>query len=332
MMKSQFKVLSRGVITCSLLYVVVSHTAFAACNVTMTSGLPQVIQMDMGRIVIPATTAIGAVFATRDFPITGINGYGSCTASGGSAIGIMEQGSDTGGRIYSSLVPGVGIRLSRVAGSLGQLNYPHVLTLTGASTLNLNAGLFRVELIKTAATTGSGAFAAGEYTSYYLNGTGPSRPMLTSVLSGNGITIVSPSCMVDAGSLNIPVDFGSVPKSTFTGVGSTAAERNFAINLTCQQSPGNVLISLDPNTGGSTSSPGVLAIATGAGAATGVGIQLLDARNDQPVTYGVGIPAGNRISSAGPLSVPFKARYYQTQTTVTPGTANSTATFTIQYN
>ena len=41
---------------------------------------------------------------------------------------------------------------------------------------------------------------------------------------------------VQAGSRNIPVDFGSVPNDSFTGVGSRAVDRDFNINLRCQGS------------------------------------------------------------------------------------------------
>jgi hypothetical protein len=55
-------------------------------------------------------------------------------------------------------------------------------------------------------------------------------------LQGSGTTVVSPTCEVQAGSRNIAVDFGSVPNTTFTGVGSKAVDRDFEIRLNCQGS------------------------------------------------------------------------------------------------
>lgn len=82
---------------------------------------------------------------------------------------------------------------------------------------------------------------------------------------------------------------------------------------------GNGVLSLDPTTGGS------------APAATGVGVQVA-------TPNGIGLPlATNRNSglalraTEGSYSIPLRARYLQTQTKVTPGPANASATFTITY-
>lgn len=107
-------------------------------------------------------------------------------------------------KVYATDVAGVGIRLYRQAAQASN-TYPHTLninTRVGEKTiLDLNEGYFQVELIKTATTTGSGPIAsAGPFTTYYADGSGISRPILTSSLSGIGITIVTSTCEVDAGS------------------------------------------------------------------------------------------------------------------------------------
>lgn len=82
---------------------------------------------------------------------------------------------------------------------------------------------------------------------------------------------------------------------------------------------GNGVLSLDPTAAGS--SP----------AATGVGVQI-------GTTNGTGLPLStNRTSGLALLrtessySIPLRARYLQTQSKVTPGPANASATFTIIY-
>ena len=52
-----------------------------------------------------------------------------------------------------------------------------------------------MELIKTGPVTGTGQLAAGTYTRYYGDGDGLSA--ITTVLSGNGITVVQPTCSVE---------------------------------------------------------------------------------------------------------------------------------------
>jgi type 1 fimbria pilin len=234
-------------------------------------------------------------------------------------------------KVYTTGVAGVGIRMSRKTANVATtMVYPATFSAAANTNFTLDASTFTVELIKTATVTGSGPLVAGQYSSYHLM-SDPSHPLLTTWVQGQGITIVSPSCDVDVGSQNIAVNFGSVPQSSFGGVGTTAAaaSRHFTISLQCQQSPGNVFVRLDGTTDPSNS-PGVLQITQGAQSAKGVGIQVLDPA-DQPVVYGNNISAGSSPSGPSTLQVPFTARYYQTGSTITPGEANGTATFTIQY-
>ncbi|RTO75379.1 fimbrial protein, partial [Enterobacter hormaechei] len=57
---------------------------------------------------------------------------------------------------------------------------------------SLEGSRFTLEIIKTAATTGSGTLVAGKYTSYdWESG---SNPILETYLSASAITVVSPSC------------------------------------------------------------------------------------------------------------------------------------------
>ena len=83
---------------------------------------------------------------------------------------------------------------------------------------------FQVELFKIAARTGSGPFAQGTYTRYSSLGS-DQRSVLTTFLLGEGITIITPTCSVDAGSRNILVDFGKVAKGDKGALPSAAGSR-----------------------------------------------------------------------------------------------------------
>jgi type 1 fimbria pilin len=289
--------------------------------------------MNLGRVVIPSDLPVGATITTWQTQISQPGTAMSCDRQGGATVyADVVQGQPVPGygKVYTTGVAGVGIRMSRrTANASTSMVYPATFSAQANTNYTLDASTFVVELIKTAPTTGSGPLVAGQYSSYHLN-SDPAHPLLTTWVEGEGITIVSPSCSVDAGSRNIAVNFGAVPQAQFRGVGTTAAERDFTIGLRCQQSPGSVYVRLDA-TPDPSNSPGVLQIAQGSQAAQGVGIQLLDARDGQPVRYGGDIGAGS--SPAGPslLQVPFKARYYQTGGTLVPGAANGIATFTIDY-
>ncbi|MEO6934931.1 MAG: fimbrial protein [Collimonas sp.] len=310
--------------------------AKAAC-VRPAGATEKIIQMDMGTVIIPNGAPISLVtpFASKRFPIP-INGASepawTCNG-GGTATGSMLQGNLVAGttNVYTTQVPGVGIRLSReITGIVPpQTYYPHVLSWS--STTNVvfqNPSYFTVELLKIADKTGNGPLAAGTYTTYIGNGDGKSA--ITSILSGNGITIITPSCTVDAGSKNVVVNFGSVSIGSFKGIDTTAGNQPFNIKLNCQSgenAQNTILLSLSA-TQDPSNKAGVLQLTQGTGVATGVGIQILD-KNSKPVQFGTAATVGPSANIQ--YVVPLTARYYQTTGAITTGQANGAATFTVSY-
>ncbi|AMP00670.1 fimbrial family protein [Collimonas arenae] len=305
--------------------------AQAAC-VRPAGAVEKIIQMDMGTVVIPNNAAVGAVFATKSFtiPIAGASETSWICSGGGYVTGSILQGSPVAGmpNVYTTAVTGVGIRLSRQITGIGQTYYPHVINIANGNAVFLSPSYFTVELIKTATKTGNGPLAAGTYTTYV--GNGDNKSAITSILSGNGITIITPSCTVDTGSQNVVVNFGSISRGSFKGIGSTAGDRPFNIKLNCQRgenAQNTILLNMQA-TADLSKSAGVTQLTQSAGVATGVAIQILD-KNSQPVIFGTAMTVGP--SADIQYVVPFTARYYQTAGTVTTGSANGTATFTVEY-
>ncbi|MNT29078.1 Type-1 fimbrial protein, A chain precursor [compost metagenome] len=75
--------------------------------------------------------------------------------------------------------------------------------------------------------------------------------------------------------------------------------------------------------------PGVLRPTRGTpNLATGVGIQVIDAKN-VPVKFGEEALVGTSMN--GDYVLNYTARYFQTGNQVTPGRADGTATFSIEY-
>lgn len=317
--------------------------ALARCSITKSGFVAQDVQMDMGQVTILPSTPVGGVIKTLNATINQVNNVASCS-SGGSAEGKYvnaQQAITTGiAYTYKTLVEGVGIRVYRDSGEV-QAYYPHTLSFDArVSSLNLSAGTFRVELIKTAAQTGSGSIAAaGRFTTYYMDGDGAAKPVLTSTFKGTGTTVVSPTCEVLAGSRNLVVDFGAVPASTFTGVGSRAVNRDFDIRLNCQGSnlaayQSAIGIRLDAIQD-SSNRAGVLRLTQGGNTATRIGIELVqrDGAAERALAFGTTVPLGTTVVGSSAFNLPLRARYIQTQAgAVGPGTANGAATFTITYD
>lgn len=316
------------------------QSVYASCTSNLTNY--QTIQMNVGRVLVTPDSQAGDILATAQFTINGVNSAGTCT-NGGSAIGQILQGAQTNySNVWSTNIPGIGIRLYREAGSISTY-YPHTLTFSGNRTLNLAGGYFKIDIVKTAAQTGTGQLTSGLYTRYYLNGSGPSRPILMSVVNADSFTIVTSSCSIDAGSKNIAVNLEPVTAASFGGVGSTQGEKNFNININCVGGVGEELLPGSTGQGlvnvrfdytqDASNAPGVIKSETGSDAASGVAVQLLNGNTSQPISNGEAVNAGHTISNqANTLTLPLLARYYRTGATIKGGNVRSTATFTLEYN
>ncbi|MGY2293904.1 fimbrial protein [Pseudomonas sp. Xaverov 83] len=179
----------------------------------------------------------------------------------------------------------------------------------------------------------------------------------TSVANKVGLTgsinIVALTCMTS--DVNVPMGTNKI--ASFSGIGSASTPVNFMISLTgCPGFPGyygntssiptssqsavisagtlvpNTLsLRLDPVDTPIDAAHGVLSLSAGADPATGVGLQVLDASGapwalSQNQLLNLPLAAGTTA-----LNIPLSARYLQTAATVTAGSANAVATYTIIY-
>lgn len=145
-----------------------------------------------------------------------------------------------------------------------------------------------------------------------------------------GVTFTASTCRVSTGSQNLTVTLPSVAASGLGAVGATAGTTRFGINLTGCSSNLAVSATLSTSTpyGGVS---GVIAPATGAGYAGGVGIQILQPNGATPVTFDTAFPTGTTNGANSNYTFNLYARYYQTSTPVTPGQVQGTATYTLTY-
>jgi type 1 fimbria pilin len=180
------------------------------------------------------------------------------------------------------------------------------------------------------------------------SGTLRSLPTLTESWSGDcsnnpsqtwsvADTIVTAStCEVAASSMGISVPLSTIWSRELGAVGSTAGSGTFNIQLdNCSAGVNLFATFTDANNPGNTSN--VLSLTSGSQVASGVGIQILTGTgvtvNFGPDSYLPGTT--NQIalgtSGSGSMSLPFTARYVKTSNTVTGGSANGIATFTMSY-
>lgn len=326
-----------------------SAESYAACKAGVNF-TPVDIRMDVGRVVVRPSDPIGTILRKSSFPITPNSSFISCDRAGGQIQAVLSQNpvlSPAGGAsVYNTNIKGIGIRLYREASGASNFSgyYPYSRPLEGGTFLNnrnytLGEGFFVVEIIKTAASTGSGALTAGRYSSYHSRDD-VSKPFLTSTVYGNAITIASSSCQL-LGEINKTVQLPTVNKSGFKGVGSTQGSQAFDLNFLCNggenltayEESNKVSLNFDytlaPNTTNVLAN--TAAVST---RASGVGIQLKTNYNNvsKAIVKNEKLALGTVKSNQNiQYNVPLDASYYQTDATITPGKVSSVATVTIEY-
>lgn len=302
--------------------------AQAGCTAPM---MPYTVSV--ASIAVSSTLPVGSAIPGSDETI---NIHGSCNGYAGQVIigCYYGSGSEVPGvpGVYNTGVNGIGITLVNdkgqriVGGGIGcdTRNTPlGYVSSDGSNTFNFNVTL---ALVKTSDNIVSGSlqqaqtvFGVGVYNQSPIGAP-------NNISYAGNITYKSVTCSVDPKSLYLTL--GNVPGATFTGIGSGSGWYNFSVHATCNN-PVSVGVKVSSANGYASAQPSVIKLTPEMGAATGVGVQILTNGQNTDFdhySYVGDIPAANMM-----LTIPFAVQYYQTASTVTPGSANAVATLTIAY-
>ena len=331
---------------CSLL--LWTESSFADCYINRSNFKAQNVTMDMGEVTINPSTPIG-ILKTGSFTINGQNGLTACNGNGGSSIGKILIGHEIpknaalsaavpDGEIYSTNVPGIGVRLYRDSGDV-KAYYPHILYLNRSNSVNLRAGIFKVDIIKTSDEVGTGSLSSGLYSTYYNNGDGETKPILTSTLNANGIMIKNSTCEI-TGNANQTVNMGTIQRSKLNNVGDVDdITQPVQIDVKCNggnDKTQTVKIGFDYTPDSAHANNGVIANAitgsSGSVYAKGIGIQLLTNDLDRVVKTGDKVSVGEtQLNNETTEVVKLRARYYKTAIETTPGDVSAVVNFNLVY-
>lgn len=231
--------------------------------------------------------------------------------------------------------------------------------LAAGGTYTLSVSSFSqiiVELIKTGPiTAGTQQVLGSSFPTFQFTLRSASIPAsyTDAVVSFTGATtLYTKTCQL--ASSNIDVDLGKHDIKSFDGIGATSAWQNFDITLkdcppfygygnysvsytgkvTGSSSTNSVALSFKSVNGVTDSNPGIANLESGADTATGVGIELSrrNVSGSIPLDGTDGFELDKLTTDDNATYViPLKARYVQTESSVTAGIANGAVVFTIVY-
>ncbi|MBV6695351.1 fimbrial protein [Serratia quinivorans] len=299
-------------------------------------------------ITSSATIDLGTIIVQRDTPnlsaLTGVlqgtrSGYNCINPDSNVGVGVKTYGAyannniDGVKRVFASNISGIGYILGVDKNSVwigGKGFYGStdtwVMATSAVAALNPNwplipqIQLYKTGMLDSGPLTGKvGALISGNAGNIPTSWTTEIPITITG-------TVTKVACSLTNTSISVPL--GDVSATQFTGITTTAGDKTFNLGLSCDKDA-NINVALAGSQNADTADTSVLALTNAgqSGTASGVGVQLL---------YGsVPLKLNNNIllktSAGGQETLPFSARYYQTQTAIGAGLANSSATLNITY-
>lgn len=349
----------RVAITMLLVFGLCSHVAFAQTASCTGAGVTVITVSMPAAITVPRDAPNGTVLTS--WVTTPNNTYYNCAVTGSATSGVVFEplslttaGLTVAGpngvayTVWKTNIPGIGIAigvhpfvngcgfqpwqdLGRPTG--GGFPSPWVGTGCNANGAVTNGGQVQMALVKTGTitagtVTGDSLFEVSSYTR--LSGSSP----LTIATTGRKAFSLASTAVSVAGctTADVTLDMGSYMRSKFTGIGSVsnpAKTFSIAVNA-CPSGLAKIQYQFIPVNAVLDATNGVLALSS-TSTATGIGLQLKD-NSGVALKYNTQYTlSGYNTATGGSYTIPLSANYYQTATTVTPGSANAVLTFTLTY-
>ncbi|VXC82880.1 Fimbria adhesin protein [Enterobacterales bacterium 8AC] len=294
------------------------------------------LDMHIGRVIVRPDSPVGSILASKIYTMDGVAAVYACRGVNYFDAKVIANGAqELADKVFSTNIPGIGLRFKR--GGEVIITYPDTLMLNLPDEYHPRLGdsIFEIEVIKTAAATGSGRVTSGPYTTYDYRG--GNNPLLTTSLSADAITIVSPSCLVKGGN-NQSVDIGVIRENQLNGKGTYAGGSSFALELQCSGGVSlyggvDIKMTFDGTlaTGTAVADGVLINETTGSQSAQGVGVQVLN-EDQTPLEMGkpqlIGTLNDNEIHH---ITLKYFARFYQYLDSISTGEVRSHLIFNIDY-
>lgn len=306
--------------------------ARATCTFTTPYTQQNAVLALPGNITVPRNAAVGTVLATAQVPAggptTSSGSFASCTSPGNAYWyfnGSTAAASPS--NTANTNIAGIGLRFFFLNNNgLSFQFYPSSYGPSGAYAGQWNwytAGnaFFGVQVVVTGPVSGGQLNGA-------VNATITLDSLLVTSITTTPFTVTVLSCITP----NVTVPMGTHNKSELKGVGTGTAAVSFNLSLnSCPAGMNNIKYEIDPATTVVGSATNGVVTLDATSTASGVGVQL---QNNAGTAFPLGSQqtfSGYKSTTGGNYTIPLKARYYQTGATVGPGTANTSMTFTMNY-
>ena len=316
------------------------RSALAACG--FAKGSATTVTFNAGTITLTPSTQVGSVLWTSSTANPANPPYLACDGNtSGGIVNTIAASTPVNGynTLFPTGIPGVSYRLLHPDASTLLALYPNYPTDSGTFSVPTNLQLvYTGPYLPPNNSTLTGQLSQWKidicnqpliFGRNYYGCFGSVSPQPVETFNINATILIQvPTCNIAPGSVNKSVTLPIVNTQQLTGQGSTAASTPFSLQLT--QCPSNLGVFITLNAANAqTGATGVIAPTSGAGYASGVGIQLLRADGSTPVAFGTAIHTGT--TTASNYTINLYARYFQTGASVAGGNVKGVATYTINY-
>jgi len=319
------------ILVCGLWFV--GFGALAGCNPSATHkkvSIPSSITLSSG---ITPGQAITPAYGPFNGTSTGL----ACTYVPYLFLALgTPMPSSSFANIYETNVPGIGVKIwtnflkTTYVGNTPSYWYRSntayaTAYLTGVyirfyAIAPLSSGIITLPqpLVKAMTSSSSGSLSADTKVYNYL-----------SVNNDTNVTV--PTCSLDTASKNQTVNLPKVNKSKFSGVGSVTGTMPFSMKLNCEAGVSVYATITDVNDLGNAG-PNLTLDSTST--ATGVGVQILANGSSTPSSFGSDNQFHlfkNTATTETNHTIPFQARYVQTESSISAGVVGAKATILFNY-
>lgn len=326
---------------CILLLSLAGMPRLAKADCGFSSGQVTTVTFNAGTITLTLDTQPGTVLWTSSTaspanpPVLRCNG----STHGGIVNTIAGPPIGSDNTLFPTGIPGISYRILHPDVGTKLREYPDYPTGSGTFSVTSNLQLvYTGPFLPPNNSTLSGELSQWKidicnnpdiFLGYYFGCHGTVAPRPVEIFNINAIIhVLVPSCDIATGSINKTVALPETSSLPFSGPGATTGKTPFQLQLTdCPDNLG-VFITLHTDNA-QPGATGVIAPTSGAGHATGVGVQILQANGTTPVTFDTALDTGT-TSNPG-YTIDFYAQYYQTGATISAGKVKATATYLIQY-